>query len=208
MVLANSWSRSTGIGGRRLRRHARRCRGRAAPSSTFLACGIRVVEERVEAARIPDLLDAGDFAGLGGGEDVAGPVLLRGIGRRHEKDLADLFAAGNQHQRAAGLGDGGEVEEIVLLAVGPIHVAGVIARLGGIENQNALVADLLHDGLAAGGQVGHAVALPGSRRRWRHLPDARRRRREPGARPRSTPMRQEKGCGENPWRPSSDVSSL
>jgi hypothetical protein len=88
-------------------------------------------------ARVPNVLDAGNGARLGGSEQVPGPGLLGGTGGRQEQNLANGFGAGNQHQGAAGLRNGGEVIEIVLLAEWPIHVTGVFARLGGVQNENA-----------------------------------------------------------------------
>ena len=83
-----------------------------------------------------------------------------------------LSGAGDEDERGAGLGEAGEVEEVVLLAEGPIDVVGVVARLGGVEDEDGVVADLLHDGFAARGEIGHTVALPGGGRGRGDLPDA------------------------------------
>ena len=129
-------------------------------------------EEAVELAGFEDVLDAGGFAGLGGGDHVAGPGLLRGDGARDEDHLAHLVGAGREDEGGAGLGESGEVEEVVLLAEGPIDVVGVVARFGGVEDEDGVIADLVHQGLAAGGEIGHAVALPGGGRGRGDLPDA------------------------------------
>jgi hypothetical protein len=82
-----------------------------------------------------------------------------------------LARARGEDQGGAGLGESGEVEEVVLLAEGPVYVVGVVARFGGVEDEHGVIADLVHQGFAAGGEIGHAVALPGSGRRRGDLPD-------------------------------------
>ncbi len=161
------------------RQDGRRRRASAAPGASCRQRGQHLLglrqqrgEELIEQARVPDGLDARDLASFVGREDVASPILLRRIGGRHEKDFVQGVAAGNQHQGAAFLGDAGEIEEIVLLAIGPIDVTGVVARLGSPEDENAFVADLFGDGFAARGEVGHPVALPRGGRRRGDFPDA------------------------------------
>src|SRR5262249_43109454 len=78
---------------------------------------------------------------------------------------------GNQHERASRLGNGSQVIKIVLLTERPVYVSRIIARLGGIENKDALVPDLLHHRLAASRQLSKAVALPRGRRLWSNLPN-------------------------------------
>ena len=134
--------------------------------------GIRAVRKPLNWLDFEDVLDAGGFAGLGGGDHVAGPSFLRGDGARDEDHLAHLVGAGREDEGGAGLGESGEVEEVVLLAEGPIDVVGVVARFGGVEDEYGVIADLVHEGFAAGGEIGHAVALPGGRRRRGDLPDA------------------------------------
>ena len=104
-------------------------------------CGIRVVRNGFsrrasQTSSMPEILRA--FVGV-----RMWPVQFScdGIGRRHEENFADLVRAGNHHQRAAWLRDRRQVEEVVLLAERPIHIARIVARLGGIENQDALFAD-------------------------------------------------------------------
>src|SRR5437763_10549936 len=103
---------------------------------------------------------------------MAGPSLLGRIWRRHKQNLAELFSARDEHQRAAGLRDGRQVEEIIFLPERPIHIACVVSWFGSVENQDSLFADLLDCGFAARGEIGHTVALPGSWRRRRNFPDA------------------------------------
>ena len=129
-------------------------------------------KKAVELAGFEDVRNARRFADLGGGDHVAGPGLLRGIGTGDEDHLAELPGAGCEHEGGAGLGEAGEVEEVVLLAEGPVDIVGVVAGFGGVKNEDGAVADLVHQRLAAGGEVFHPVALPGGGRRRGDLPDA------------------------------------
>src|SRR6185369_16515090 len=99
-------------------------------------------EEAVELGGFEDVLYAGGFAGLGGGDHVAGPGFLRGNGAGDEDHLADLVGAGRENEGSAGLGKSGEVEEVVLLAEGPLDVVGVVAGFGCVEDEYGAIADL------------------------------------------------------------------
>src|SRR5262249_23558955 len=100
------------------------------------------------------------------------PAFARGIRFGKEDEFAHFVCARSEHERCASLSQAGEVEEVILLAKGPFHVAGVVARFGCIEDQDAMRTDFVHDGFPARSQVRDTVALPGSGRRGSRLPRA------------------------------------
>src|SRR5262249_24477816 len=118
-------------------------------------------KQPVQLARVMDLLDPRGFARLGRSDHMAGPAFARRVRIGKEYQFAELSGGGGEHERRAGLGEAREIEEIILLAEWPLDVVGVVARLGGVENEDAVFADLVQDGLSSGGQVGDAVVLPG-----------------------------------------------
>ena len=127
-------------------------------------------QKSIELPGVPDFSDPGDLSDLLGCEHMAGPGFTRRVGFRQKDDFAVLLCAGDDRQHGGGLRETGEIKEIVFLAEGPIDVVGVIARLGGVQQQNALVADLVHERLAARSEVRNTIALPGGGRRRSDLP--------------------------------------